>query len=95
MYDALKVFSSSLRDFSSNDDISVEELDCSSPSKWSQGEAILKILDEVISTISSMMKIALKRKLQHKRVSSLRCRNPVWASQIKSNSTKFMKEATS
>lgn len=50
MYDALKVFASSLRDFSENDDINVEELDCSSPSKWSQGEKILKILDEVIST---------------------------------------------
>lgn len=49
MYDAVRVFSSALRDFSSNDDINVEELDCSSPSKWSQGEAILKILDQVIS----------------------------------------------
>lgn len=49
MYDALKVLSSSLRDFSANEDINVEELDCSSPSKWSQGESILKILDEVIS----------------------------------------------
>lgn len=48
MYDALKVFSSSLRDFSASDDINVEELDCSSPSKWAQGEAILKILDQVI-----------------------------------------------
>lgn len=48
MYDALKVFASSLRDFSADDDINVEELDCSNPSKWSQGEKILKILDQVM-----------------------------------------------
>lgn len=51
LYDAFKVFASSLRDFSANDEINVEELDCSSPSKWSQGESILKILDEVINLI--------------------------------------------
>lgn len=48
MYDALKVFASSLRDFSESDDINVAEMDCSSPSKWPSGEKILKILDEVI-----------------------------------------------
>lgn len=48
MYDALKVFGSSLRDFSAENDIIVEELNCLEPSKWSQGEKILKILDEVI-----------------------------------------------
>lgn len=48
MYDALKVFALSLRDFAANDDLNAEEMDCSAPSKWSQGEAILKILDGVI-----------------------------------------------
>lgn len=60
MYDAVKVFASALRDFSLNVEIEVPVLDCSNPSKWPQGELILKLLDEVIqftsnfySTISS------------------------------------------
>lgn len=49
MHDAVKTFSSSLRDFSLIDDIKVAELDCKEPKQWQQGEKILKILDEVIN----------------------------------------------
>lgn len=47
MYDAVKIFSSSLRDFSLNVDVEVAVLDCASSSKWPQGEQILYILDQV------------------------------------------------
>lgn len=49
MHDAVKIFSSSLRDFSFTADIEVGELDCKNPSKWEQGELIMKILDEVMT----------------------------------------------
>lgn len=48
MHDAVKRFSSSLRDFSLNVDIEVAQLDCTEPSKWEQGPQILKILDQVL-----------------------------------------------
>lgn len=48
MYDAVKVFASALRDFSLNADIEVQACDCSSPSKWPQGELIMQLLDQVI-----------------------------------------------
>lgn len=48
IHDAVKLFSSSLRDFSVNTEIELPELDCKEPSKWKQGEMILKILDEVL-----------------------------------------------
>lgn len=47
MYDAVKIFSSSLRDLSVIEDIEIAELDCTSPSKWPQGAKILQILDQV------------------------------------------------
>lgn len=48
MHDAVKTFSTSLRDFSLFGDIEVANLDCKEPKKWEQGEKILKILDEVM-----------------------------------------------
>lgn len=66
MYDALKVFSSSLRDFSADADIEVEELNCLSPSKWSQGEKILKILDEVI--LSNAFRLCKQSENEYKNI---------------------------
>lgn len=48
MHDTVKIFSSSLRDFSLNAEIEIPEMDCKETNKWEQGEMILKILDEVI-----------------------------------------------
>lgn len=56
LHDAVKIFSSSLRDFSLNSDIEVAELDCTNPTKWEQGELILKLLDQVFLT-STMISI--------------------------------------
>lgn len=47
MHDMVKIFTSSLRDFSNDAEIEVPALDCKEPSKWEQGEMILKILDQV------------------------------------------------
>lgn len=41
------MFSSSLRDYTSIKEVEVEELDCANPSKWKQGRAILRVLDQV------------------------------------------------
>lgn len=51
MHDAVKVFSSALRDFSLNADIELVQCDCANTTKWSQGELILKLLDKVIRLI--------------------------------------------
>lgn len=51
MHDAVKVFSSTLRDFSLNADIELAQFDCANTSKWSQGEPILKLLDKVIRLV--------------------------------------------
>lgn len=50
MYDAVKLFASSLREFSEESDIEIAPCDCSNPSKWPQGKLILKYFDKVFST---------------------------------------------
>lgn len=49
MHDAVKAFSSSLRDLSLIGDIEVAQSDCMKPEIWKQGEQILKLLDEVLT----------------------------------------------
>lgn len=47
MHDAVRMFSMALREYTVFDEIAIEPGECESPSKWSHGEAILKIVDEV------------------------------------------------
>lgn len=47
MHDAVRLFSSALRDYSVFRDVETTPADCTSPSRWSSGEALLKTFDAV------------------------------------------------
>lgn len=47
MHDAARLFSMGLREYAIFDDVAYKPSDCANPTKWNQGEEILKIIDEV------------------------------------------------
>lgn len=48
IHDAVRMFASSVREYSLFNDIEVGELDCQHPEAWNQGKPILDLVDKVI-----------------------------------------------
>lgn len=55
IHDAVRLFANGLREYAIFDEVSVEPMDCSSPTKWTHGEEILKMVDEVSASRETLL----------------------------------------
>lgn len=65
IHDAVRVFSSALRDYTLLRDVEVSQMDCAEPAVWRQGRGILRIFDQVICPFFAFLNDSVFRNLSY------------------------------